>query len=84
MDTLKLTIPLRVTTTDSISATSAEALSLLCQLLSGVDMAGAILEPDVSNYVVGLYCSSMEKEQQEEEYKDNECIAITSCSPGGI
>jgi hypothetical protein len=57
-----------------LSATSAEALTL-CQLLSGVDMAGAILQPDVFNYVVGLYCS---REEQEEDgvTEEDESISI--------
>ena len=51
-------IPIRITSTikDAFATTSPESLTI-CQLLSGVDMAGAIFSPDVLKHLVGLYCS---------------------------
>jgi hypothetical protein len=43
---------------DAIAATSAEALTMI-QLLSGVDMAGAILPPDVLARLVVLHCEDV-------------------------
>lgn len=53
-----VTIPIRITSSsaDAYATTSAESLTIL-QLLSGVDLAGAILPPDMLQKVVSLYCS---------------------------
>jgi len=56
---------------DAYATTSAESLTI-CQLLSGVDMAGAILSPDVLKNIIGLYCSS----PREDEDNENDCIVV--------
>ncbi|CAB9511816.1 expressed unknown protein [Seminavis robusta] len=48
---------------DAYAATSAEALTMI-QLLSGVDMAGAILPPDVLAKLVIHHCESLVAQQQ--------------------
>lgn len=57
---------------DAHAATSAEALTLI-QLLSGVDMAGAILPPDVLARLVVLHCETVMKSRLEDE--DDRAIA---------
>eukprot|EP00586_Coscinodiscus_wailesii_P015143 CAMPEP_0172508802 /NCGR_PEP_ID=MMETSP1066-20121228/214948_1 /TAXON_ID=671091 /ORGANISM="Coscinodiscus wailesii, Strain CCMP2513" /LENGTH=363 /DNA_ID=CAMNT_0013286969 /DNA_START=47 /DNA_END=1135 /DNA_ORIENTATION=+ len=51
-------IPLRVSNdpNDSTSASSVESLTLI-QLLSGIDMAGAVLPPNLLHHLVAFYCS---------------------------
>jgi hypothetical protein len=69
-------LPIRITSTikDAFATTSAESLTI-CQLLSGVDMAGAILSPDVLKNIVGLYCSSS-LDEEDDEIEEDESIII--------
>jgi hypothetical protein len=62
-------LPLKVTNDpqDHRAATSAESLTL-CQLLSGVDMAGAILPPDMLSKIVVYHLE--EKLQDIQDYDD--------------
>ena len=66
--TPKIILPIRMTSTskDAFATTTAESLTI-CQLLSGVDMAGAILSPDVLKHIVGLYCSSCSMDDEEDD-----------------
>ena len=62
-------IPIKVTNdlSDTHAATSPESLTL-CQLLSGVDMAGTILPPELlSKLVVYHIESKLEKQQQQQQ-----------------
>eukprot|EP00339_Tiarina_fusa_P022589 CAMPEP_0117039066 /NCGR_PEP_ID=MMETSP0472-20121206/27449_1 /TAXON_ID=693140 ORGANISM="Tiarina fusus, Strain LIS" /NCGR_SAMPLE_ID=MMETSP0472 /ASSEMBLY_ACC=CAM_ASM_000603 /LENGTH=367 /DNA_ID=CAMNT_0004749469 /DNA_START=99 /DNA_END=1202 /DNA_ORIENTATION=- len=57
LDTSRGTVPLAITRDpqDSYAATSPESLTLI-QLLSGVDMAGAILPPETLSKMAVFYC----------------------------
>lgn len=54
---------------DAHSATSAESLTLI-QLLSGVDMAGAILPPDVLARLVVMECEKIVNNEEEGDFDD--------------
>mmetsp|Transcript_14466 Transcript_14466/g.20397 ORF Transcript_14466/g.20397 Transcript_14466/m.20397 type:complete len:420 (-) Transcript_14466:73-1332(-) len=61
-DAVSKILPLQVTSDpqDAAAATSAESLTLL-QLISGVDMAGPILPPEVLARMALLYCEDFER-----------------------
>lgn len=61
------TLPLQVTSDpqDMVAATSAESLTLI-QLISGVDMAGPILPPEVLGQTTALFCETLEDADGEE------------------
>mmetsp|Transcript_27305 Transcript_27305/g.31807 ORF Transcript_27305/g.31807 Transcript_27305/m.31807 type:complete len:561 (-) Transcript_27305:174-1856(-) len=73
MESETVILPMRLTSgqKDAFAATTPESLTI-CQLLSDVDMAGAILPPDVLNSIVALYCSSL----KEYEIEDDEEVDI--------
>ena len=64
-DQKKVIIPIRVTSDpeDAYTAASPESLTI-CQLLSGVDMAGAMLKPSILNELVALSCSLLENQSE--------------------
>ena len=55
---------------DARAATSAEALTMI-QLLSSVDMAGAILPPDTLIKLIVLHCEYLFEEGDEDELSDS-------------
>jgi len=60
---------------DAFAATSPESLTL-CQLLAGVDMAGALLPPDVLTNIVGYYCDSGDDEDTDEADDNTTMIQV--------
>ncbi len=74
-----ITLPILLTPPtqgDIVATTSPESLTI-CQLLSGVDMAGVILSPDVLKHLVGLYCSpSTSSSSITDENNNDNCIMI--------
>ncbi len=66
--THRITFPIRITSDaqDAFAATSAESLTM-CQLLTGIDMAGAVLNPEVFRDIIGLFCSPDKDEYDAEE-----------------
>lgn len=69
-------LPLKVTNgpVDAVAATSPESLTL-CQLLSGVDMAGAILPPELLSKLV-VYHIEDKKQHKEDEEGDAEMTPV--------
>lgn len=63
-----LILPLRVTSSalDYHFTTTPESLTV-CQLMTGVDMAGLIFNPDVLNCIVGLFCSASCNKEDDKE-----------------
>lgn len=63
-----MTLPILITSNaqDTAAATSPESLTM-CQLLTGIDMAGTIFNPEVLQNIVGIYCSPEEEEYDDEE-----------------
>ena len=57
---MTLPIPITSNVQDTIAATTPESLTM-CQLLTGIDMAGTIFNPEVLQNIVGIYCSPEEE-----------------------
>ena len=68
----RMILPIRVTSDpeDEFSASSPESLTI-CQLLEGVDMAGAMLKPSILNEVVALSCSLSENQPMQSSFLIN-------------
>ncbi|VEU34819.1 unnamed protein product [Pseudo-nitzschia multistriata] len=84
-----LLLPLKVTNdpADAFAATSPESLTL-CQLLSGVDMAGAILPPELLGKIVVSHVEDKvdsmyddDDDDEEEEEQDNAAVFVPVLSP---
>lgn len=76
-----MVLPFRVTSSsqDYHFTTTPESLTL-CQLLSGVDMAGAILNPDMLKHIVGLHCSMSYDEESRNEIIVEDELGLDSSS----
>mmetsp|Transcript_6891 Transcript_6891/g.9904 ORF Transcript_6891/g.9904 Transcript_6891/m.9904 type:complete len:482 (-) Transcript_6891:661-2106(-) len=73
----ELILPLRLTSNsqDSVAATSPESLTI-CQLLSGVDLAGAILPPNALEAAIGLFCFKSTPDETNDTTKTSEKFEI--------
>lgn len=68
---MTLPIPITSNAQDTIAATTPESLTM-CQLLTGIDMAGTIFNPEVLQNIVGVYCSPEEEFDYDDEGVDDD------------